>query len=308
MGQNGHEMGSPEVIMKECILTATILVELPSWDQYELLDSGDGRRLERIGGKILIRPEPKAWWKPDIGIAEWRSAGAIFEVGQGWEGPDYAPGNTWKLSFDGTEFVARFGSNKHIGVFPEQSSQWRWLSRRLAEAGRPIRVLNLFGYTGIASLVAAQFGAEVTHVDASKPAIAWGKENVTKFQQERFRIRWIVDDVQKFVSREIRRGNFYDAILLDPPAFGRGPKQEVWKSDSQLADLLASCRQLLSDRPLALLCTAYSIDASSMMLKNVLADAFGDGGGTLEVGEIGMGSHNCTKILSVALFGRISWR
>jgi 23S rRNA (cytosine1962-C5)-methyltransferase len=169
-------------------------------------------------------------------------------------------------------------------------------------------VLNLFGYTGIASLVAAQFGAEVTHVDASKPAIAWGKENVTKFQQERFRIRWIVDDVQKFVSREIRRGNFYDAILLDPPAFGRGPKQEVWKSDSQLADLLASCRQLLSDRPLALLCTAYSIDASSMMLKNVLADAFGDGGGTLEVGEIGMGSHNCTKILSVALFGRISWR
>lgn len=284
----------------------TISLFSPSWSSYELIDSGDGRRLERIGELVVDRPEPKAWWRRSEQEAVWRSADISFDVEKGWSGANVAKGR-WELRFGDARFFARISSNKHLGVFPEQSALWGWIADNVRScSGEPPRVLNLFGYTGIASLVAAHAGGGVTHVDGSKPAIAQGRENIDSFDQRDLSIRWLVDDASAFVARELRRGNRYEGIILDPPSFGRGPRQEVWKSSEQLSGLLADCARLLSDRARFLVATVYSIEASATMVGNLLVDALGDRGGTIEVGEIAVTPSRGVKPLSLSLVGRWS--
>ncbi len=281
------------------------------WDQYELLDSGGGRRLERIGEVIVDRPEPKAWWDRSASEEVWKSAVATFDVDSGWRSParvgKSAQGYRWELSYGPARFFARLSSNKHLGVFPEQAAMWGWIRDRLSQGGmaQP-RVLNLFGYTGIASLVAAHAGGLVTHLDGSKPAVSQGRENIDELDQEHLSIRWIVDDVRAFVARELRRGNRYEGIILDPPSFGRGPRQEVWKSSEQLPALLKECAKLLSEKALFMVATVYSIEASATMVGNLLLDAVGDKGGAIEAGEIAMIPTYGGKPLSVSLVGRWS--
>lgn len=296
------EKNSPSMVTA----TPTISLFSPQWSSYELVDSGEGRRLERIGEMLVDRPEPKAWWRRSEGETVWRSADLSFDLEKGWRGPRVSKGQ-WELSFGAARFFARVSSNKHLGVFPEQSALWGWVGDRLlGHSGEAPRVLNLFGYTGIASLVAAHAGAAVTHVDGSKPAISQGRENVEAFDQGDLSIRWLIDDASAFVARELRRGNRYEGIILDPPSFGRGPRQEVWKSSEQLSGLLADCARLLSDHALFLVATVYSIEASATMVGNLLVDALGDREGVIEVGEIAVQPTKGVKPLSLSLVGR--WR
>ena len=283
----------------------------PDWDRYELVDSGGGRRLERMGEMIVDRPEPKAWWDRSAPDEVWNGADARFDVDSGWRSSSragrLAQGSQWELSYGLARFFARLSSNKHLGVFPEQAAMWGWIRDRVSQGGiaQP-RVLNLFGYTGIASLVAAHAGAVVTHLDGSKPAVSQGRENIDELGQEHLSIRWIVDDVRAFVARELRRGNSYEGIILDPPSFGRGPRQEVWKSSEQLPALLKECAKLLSEKALFMVATVYSIEASATMVGNLVLDAVGDKGGSIEAGEIAMIPTYGSKPLSVSLVGRWS--
>lgn len=284
----------------------TISLFSPQWSSYELVDSGGGRRLERIGGVLVDRPEPKAWWRRAEEERVWQAADLSFDVEKGWRG-EKVKNSRWELQFGDARFFARISGNKHLGVFPEQSALWGWIAEKVAGcSGEPPRVLNLFGYTGIASLVAAHAGGVVTHVDGSKPAIAQGRENVDAFDQRDLSIRWLVDDASAFVARELRRGNRYEGIILDPPSFGRGPRHEVWKSSEQLSGLLADCARLLSERARFLVATVYSIEASATMVGNILVDALGDRDGAIEVGEIAVRPTSGVKPLSLSLVGRWS--
>jgi 23S rRNA (cytosine1962-C5)-methyltransferase len=196
--------------------------------------------------------------------------------------------------------------SKHVGVFPEQFPHWEWIKEQgKAAARRPLRLLSLFGYTGVASLIAASTGFTVTHLDASKPAMNWAKHNQEISGMQAVPIRWILDDTVKFVNREIRRGARYDAIIMDPPAFGRGPKQEVWKVERQLVPLLEACRQILSDDPIFVMITMYAIEASPLMIGNFLADMMKNRG-NIEVGELAIKSGKGTRILPMSIFGRWS--
>lgn len=276
------------------------------WESYDLVDSGGGRRLERIGRFLIDRPEPKAWWRPVEPQSRWAEADLVFDGDRGWVGRAVKDG-IWELNYGPARFFARLSNNKHLGVFPEQAALWGWISRQVANCSvRSPRVLNLFGYTGVASLVAAHAGAEVTHVDGSKPAITQGRENIERLNQSHLSIRWIVDDVRAFVARELRRGNRYEGVILDPPSFGRGPRQEVWKSSEQLADLLSSCAQLLSDDGQFMVATVYSIEASATMVSNLLVDALGEREGVIEAGEIAVVPRVGCRPLSLSLVGRWS--
>jgi 23S rRNA (cytosine1962-C5)-methyltransferase len=276
------------------------------WESYELVDSGGGRRLERIGRFLIDRPEPKAWWRPVEPQSRWAEADLVFDGDRGWVGKAVKDG-IWELNYGPARFFARLSNNKHLGVFPEQAALWGWISQQVsASSSRSPRVLNLFGYTGVASLVAAHAGAEVTHVDGSKPAITQGRENIERLDQSHLSIRWIVDDVRAFVARELRRGNRYEGIILDPPSFGRGPRQEVWKSSEQLADLLSSCAQLLSDDGQFMVATVYSIEASATMVSNLFVDALGEREGVIEAGEIAVMPRSGYRPLSLSLVGRWS--
>lgn len=201
------------------------MLETAGWSDYALLDSGAGRKLERYGRYRVVRPEAQAIWTPRLAESVWESADALF-TGIGEEESDgrwrmkKPLGETWPLTYDGIPFLGRFTSFRHVGVFPEQATHWQWLEGLIRNAGRPVKVLNLFGYTGLASLVAARAGAEVTHIDASKKAIGWARENQADAKLEALPIRWICEDAKKFVEREERRGNRYDGIILDPPKFG----------------------------------------------------------------------------------------
>ena len=276
------------------------------WESYELVDSGGGRRLERIGRFLIDRPEPKAWWRRVEPQRRWAEADRVFDGDRGWVGKAVKDG-IWELNYGPARFFARLSNNKHLGVFPEQAALWGWISQQVsASSSRSPRVLNLFGYTGVASLVAAHAGAEVTHVDGSKPAITQGRENIERLDQSHLSIRWIVDDVRAFVARELRRGNRYEGIILDPPSFGRGPRQEVWKSSEQLADLLSSCAQLLSDDGQFMVATVYSIEASATMVSNLFVDALGEREGVIEAGEIAVMPRSGYRPLSLSLVGRWS--
>lgn len=283
-----------------------IEVAISDWPEYELLDSGNGRKLERFGKQLVIRGEPKAWWKPDLQESEWNRAVAVHQDGQGWTFRGHVP-RDWLMHFDQITLQARFTeTSKHVGVFPEQSPHWRWMQDKVKQArgDRQPNVLNLFGYTGVASLVAAAAGCSVTHVDASKPAVTWARTNQQLSALNISPVRWILDDAAKYVKREIRRGVRYDGILLDPPSFGRGPNRELWKAEKQLTDLLDICRQVLSEHPLFVILTMYSIEASSLMIGNLLNDTMHGCGGTVSVGELALRHKHSARLLPLSIFGR----
>ena len=290
---------------------APVMLETAGWEDYALLDSGHGRKLERYGRFRIVRPEEQAIWTPRYPAAEWDRADATF-VGIGdddsdgrWRYPRPV-GETWPLSYDGIGFLGRFTAFRHVGVFPEQVAHWDWLRDRIAEARRPTKVLNLFAYTGVASLVAAKAGAEVVHIDASKKAIGWARENQDVAGMSGLPIRWICEDAVKFVEREQRRGNRYDGIILDPPKFGRGPKGEVWDIFTSLPALLRACVTLLSTQPLFLILTAYSIRSSFMSIHELAAECLAERGGLLESGELVIRESGGGRGLSTSLFSRWS--
>jgi 23S rRNA (cytosine1962-C5)-methyltransferase len=250
---------------------------------------------------MLIRGEQKAWWSPTLPDSEWNRAVAIHEDQGKWRFHQRIP-REWKLSYQDLTWFARMtDTSKHLGIFPEQSPHWHWICKQARPAAR---LLNLFGYTGAASLVAAQAGFHVTHVDASKPAIAWARDNQHASRLQDKPIRWIVDDALKYVQREARRGSRYDALLLDPPSFGRGPNGEVWKVEHMLTELLSACRRILVDNPLFIILTMYNIEASSLMLGNMLTDAMADRKGLVTVGELALPHTHSPHLLPLSIYAR----
>ena len=285
----------------------TIQVCYHDWQDYELLDSGNRKKLERFGKYVVVREETKAWWQPELPKEEWDKAVAYHSGDEkaGWKSRKSVP-QEWLLHFGNLTLQARFtATSKHVGIFPEQAPHWRWMTEILKNSGRQdVRVLNLFGYTGIASLVAAAQGAAVTHVDSAKGVVTWARHNQQLSGLDDSPIRWIVEDASKFVKREVRRKKQYDAILLDPPSFGRGPKRELWKVEQHVVELLTDCREILSAHPLFILMTMYSIDQSSLLIRNLLQDMMQGCGGNIEVGELAITPAASDKALSMSIFGR----
>ena len=244
-----------------------------TWKDFEVLDTGDGEKLERWGGVILRRPDPQTIW-PKADPALWKQAQAHYhrsERGGGeWEFFTRLP-ERWTISHQGLKFYVRPTGFKHPGLFPEQAANWVWMAEKIRESGRrDVKVLNLFGYTGGATLACAQAGATVTHVDAAKGMVQWAKENRELSQLPETSCRWIVEDALRFVQREIRRGNHYDGILMDPPSYGRGPSGEVWKLENELYGLIDTCAQVLSDAPLFYLINSYTPGFQASVLSNML--------------------------------------
>ena len=294
--------------------TMPLLLETSADRFYALLDSGGGEKLERYGPHVILRPEGQAIWQRQLPQKAWAQADAVFtgdtdEEGVGrWRFPRTPLGETWPLEWEGLSFLGRFTSFRHVGVFPEQAAHWRFAEQRIRASlnanRRPVRLLNLFGYTGIASLVAARAGAHVTHVDASKKAIGWARENQEMSGLADKPIRWICEDAVKFCEREVRRGNKYEAIILDPPQFGRGPKGEVWQLFESLPHMLDLVRELVSDHALFVNLTAYSIRASFLAMHEMVQECFGDAGGRIESGELVIRTETGGRLLSTSLFSR----
>jgi 23S rRNA (cytosine1962-C5)-methyltransferase len=286
------------------------LTLLPSseWADYELLDSGEGEKLERYGPYLLLRPEPEAVWKRSLPAQAWAAAQAVFrpsaeEMGGHWELLQQIP-ESWTMGYRGLRFQVQLGASRHVGVFPEQASQWDWLQAQIEAARRPLRVLNLFGYTGLATLAAAQAGAHVTHVDASRKVIAWAKLNQQLSGLEDRPIRWIVDDALKFIQREARRGSQYDGLILDPPKFGRGPKGEVWEFYKLIAELLQVCRQVLSAQARFIVLTAYAVKASALTLHYAVEEMMRSQRGEVSAGEVILCEKSARRAISMAVFAR----
>lgn len=279
----------------------------PPWDDYELIDSGNGAKLERFGSYTLVRPETQAIWPPNLSEREWQRADASFEKTRGgeegagtWQFRRPLP-EQWRMHHDNLRFWARLTPFRHTGVFPEHSAHWPWLDSQLRRLSAPT-VLVLFGYTGLSSLYAARAGARVTHVDASKPAIRWAQDNQHESGLHDMPIRWLVDDVGKFVARELRRGNRYDLILMDPPVFGRGPKGEIWRLNEQLPGLVQQCVALLSEQPLGMLISAYATNMSALSIQNVLIAETSSLQGSTSAGELVLRESGSGRMLPAALY------
>ncbi len=280
----------------------------PGWDGYQLLDSGNGRKLERYGHTIVDRPEPQAFWTPSLTPDRWAKAQAVFknaseredDEGGQWDFQIKNPPETWNVPVEGTTMVARFMAFRHLGLFPEQRPHWQWMAERIN--GRPLKILNLFAYTGAASLIAAANGAHVTHVDASKKAIQWAKDNQVASKMGDKPVRWIVEDARKFVQRELRRGNTYDGILLDPPKYGRGADGEVWKFETDIAPFLKDCAALLSKDASFMILTAYALRFSSVALAHMMSDVRETG--SIDHGELWLGDETGQRPLPTSLFAR----
>ncbi len=244
-----------------------------TWKDFEVLDTGDGEKLERWGDVILRRPDPQTIW-PKADPALWRQAQAWYhrsdKGGGEWEFFSRLP-EKWVIGHEALRFYVRPTGFKHTGLFPEQAANWVWMAEKLRESSRKdLRVLNLFGYTGGATLACAQAGAHVTHVDAAKGMVQWAKENRELSQLPETSCRWIVEDALRFVQREIRRGNSYDGILMDPPSYGRGPSGEVWKLENELYGLIDTCAQVLSLEPLFFLVNSYTTGFQASVLSNII--------------------------------------
>jgi len=287
----------------------SIPLEYPTrWKDYILLDSGNGFKLEQYGPYRLVRPEAEAVWTPVLPDAEWKKANATYkpspeENGGHWE----FRGNhldQWQLTYPNLKFTAQFSGSRHVGVFPEQACQWDWAEQVIRCSSAKPKVLNLFGYTGLASIAAASAGAQVTHIDASKKVVLWAKGNQILSEVDPSSIRWIVDDAVKFVQREDRRGSRYDGIILDPPKFGRGPKGEVWEFYKLLPSLLTVCKEILTPNPLFIQLTAYAVKASAVTLYQVLDELMKEFKGTTTAGEIGLVDQSAGRFLSTAIFSR----
>lgn len=292
-------------------MSAEIEVLRGSWPEYELLDSGDRLKLERFGKCVVVRGEPKAWWcprRPEL----WKTADCRYL--------DETPKNAhWLfhkktpapvLDFEGVKLNTKFmEGSKHIGVFPEQSPHWEFIAQSAKKrTGEKPKLLNLFGYTGAATLVAAASGYAVTHVDASKPSVDWARRNQASSRLMEAPIRWIVDDAFKFVCRQQRKGARYDAIILDPPSFGRGPKGELWKLEKMLPNLLESCAAILSDNPMFVIITLYSIDASAIMAKNIIAQYFAKKGRNCRITCGELAAHSPKSFdLPLSIWAKADW-
>jgi 23S rRNA (cytosine1962-C5)-methyltransferase len=293
------------------------LLETQGFSDYQLLDSGNGRKLERFGPIVVDRPEPQALWTPSLPAPRWCEAHAVFsgegdeEAGK-WRTQKPVP-ESWPLrvSLAGAgevTLLARLSAFRHLGLFPEQLPHWQWMAAALAPltgGAEPPRVLNLFAYTGAATLLAARAGAEVVHVDASKKAIAWARENQAASGLAGAPIRWILEDARKFAAREVRRGRTYDVILVDPPKFGRGPCGEVWDLFADLAPLLHGSAALLAPRA-RLVLTAYAIRASALSIGQLLAEVLASRGGRIETGELAIREAGGRRALPTSLFARWS--
>lgn len=291
--------------------TTTRLLIADDWDDYALLDSGNGLKRERFGNQTVIRPDPQAFWQPGEPTDQW-TADAVFDAKAGdddrgrWDRVSASTPDVWRMGWNGLTFNVRRTPFRHLGVFQEHSVHWRFAQDQIRAAGRPVRVLNLFGYTGMMSLACAAAGAEVVHLDASPKSNGYGKENQALSGLEDRPIRWIADDAMKFVAREIRRGNTYDGIVLDPPKFGRGPKNETWRFEEDFPALLEAVRTLLSPDPLFVITTAYAVRLSYLAVAQSLADHLGGLGGVMESGEMALPQQGSDRLLPTALYARWS--
>ena len=287
------------------------LIETAGFPDYALIDSGSGRKLERFGAVTVDRPEPQALWTPRLPRRDWDKADAVFSGGDDedkgrWRIDKPVP-ESWPVTVRDAKVLCRLSSFRHMGLFPEQLPHWEWMLARLREVqGEPPRVLNLFAYTGAASLLAAAAGAQVTHVDASKKAIAWAKENQAASKLDAAPIRWILDDAQKFVAREVRRGRTYHMLLVDPPKFGRGPDGEVWDLFTHLPALLKDCARLLAPAQASLILTIYAIRASSLAFDQLCREVLAGRGGTFSSGELAIREADGGRLLPASLFTRWS--
>jgi 23S rRNA (cytosine1962-C5)-methyltransferase len=299
------------------------LLEASNWQDYELLDSGDGLKLERFGNFIFARPELQAMWSRALSQKDWEAAHAVFqptaeESGGHWIEKKRLP-DKWEMKYpiprlQDLTFSVMTTPGRHLGVFPEVASHWDFMaglvqkSNLHPEQGRrdPIRVLNLFGYTGLASLTAAAAGAEVTHVDASKKSVSWARENQALSGLDKKPIRWIVEDAVKYMQREKKRGVKYDGIILDPPKFGRGPKGEVWELYKSLPNLFEICRACMSNNPLFVIATLYAVRASAIHVAQALDDMTKDYNGEIDCGELVTRETSANRLLSQAVYARWS--
>lgn len=281
------------------------------WKDYEVIDTSNGEKLERWGKYILLRPDPQVIWDTPKRDRNWKKLNGHYhrssKGGGEWEFFDLP--QEWSIHYDlpinkRLTFNLKPFSFKHTGLFPEQAANWSWFSQKIANAGRPIKVLNLFAYTGGATLAAAAAGASVTHVDASKGMVTWAKENAASSGLSDAPIRWIVDDCVKFVEREIRRGNHYDAIIMDPPSYGRGPKGEIWKIEEAIYPLVQLCAQLLTDKPLFFLINSYTTGLQPAVLTYMISTALKDFQGTVKSDEIGLPVSSNGLVLPCGASGR----
>ena len=276
------------------------------WKDYEVLDTSGGEKLERWGDYLLVRPDPQVIWNTPKDLPGWRKMnGHYYRSSKGggeWEFFDLP--KQWEIAYKDLRFNLKPFSFKHTGLFPEQAVNWDWFSDKIKNAGRPLKVLNLFAYTGGATLAAAAAGAAVTHVDASKGMVNWAKENAKSSGLEAAPIRWLVDDCMKFVEREIRRGNHYDGIIMDPPSYGRGPKGEIWKIEDSIYDFIKLCTQILSDAPLFFLVNSYTTGLAPAVLTYMLSTELKRFGGHVDSQEIGLPVTKTGLVLPCGASGR----
>lgn len=279
------------------------------WKDYEVIDCSDGEKLERWGKYLLIRPDPQVIWSTPKTEKGWNNRNGHYhrsaKGGGEWEFFDLP--QQWSISYKELTFQLKPFSFKHTGLFPEQAANWDWFGEKIKQAGRPVKVLNLFAYTGGATLAAAKAGASVTHVDASKGMVGWAKENARASGLESASVRWIVDDCVKFVEREIRRGSHYDAVIMDPPSYGRGPKGEIWKIEEAIHPLVSLCARLLTDNPLFFLINSYTTGLAPSVLSYLISIEVGQRfGGTVQSGEVGLPVTSRGLILPCGASGRWS--
>ncbi len=278
------------------------------WRDYEILDMANGEKLERWGNIILIRPDPQIIWKEKTNPELWKKADATYKRsttgGGAWDYKKMLP-KAWQVKYDNLTFNIKPMGFKHTGLFPEQAVNWDWMIEKIKTSKRDIKVLNLFAYTGGATVACLSAGASVTHIDSSKGMIEWAKENVTSSGLRDKPVRFLIDDVVKFVNREIRRGNKYDAIIMDPPSYGRGANGEVWKFEENISDLIKLCMQILSENPLFFLVNSYTTGISSQVLENILRINIPQKlSGKFSNGEIGLPMTNSKLVLPCGIYGR----
>ena len=280
------------------------------WKDYEVLDCSEGEKLERWASYILVRPDPQVIWNTPKAHAGWKKKNGHYHRSSkgGGEWEFFHLPEQWSIFYKGLTFHLKPFSFKHTGLFPEQATNWDWFSNKIRLAKRQIRVLNLFAYTGGATIAAAKAGANVTHVDASKGMVTWAKENALSSGLANAPIRWIVDDCIKFVEREIRRGSHYDAIIMDPPSYGRGPKGEIWKIEDAIYPLVQLCTKLLSEQPLFFLINSYTTGFAPSVLSYLLGcEVVPKFGGNVYADEVGLPVTESGLVLPCGSSGRWEW-
>ena len=276
------------------------------WKDYEVLDTSGGEKLERWGKYLLIRPDPQVIWNSPKEHPGWKKRNGHYHRSSrgGGEWEFFHLPEQWQIHYRELTFNLKPFSFKHTGLFPEQAVNWDWFTEKIRRAGRPVKVLNLFAYTGGATLAAASAGAHVTHVDASKGMVAWAKENAAASGLADRPVRWLVDDCMKFVERELRRGNHDDGIIMDPPSYGRGPKGEIWKIEDAVYPLICQCEKLLSEDPLFFLVNSYTTGLAPAVLTYMISLALRDRGGHAEASEIGLPVASSGLVLPCGASGR----